>query len=1480
MRAVEAVKKVTLSLIIFALVASSFTLWLIESSLKYVLYFFEVALILILFCSLFGKTIKIKYETRGNTAIKFDYAFLTISAILLVLTTLKLNAVLTMVCAIIVSFFLPGYVLLRLLKFHYSESWIEWLALSFALSIGVTSIIFTAMLPFIAHKAALLSVIYVGISLCPLLKDRIYKSSEKPQAPLENRVKKHDISDVLLLLWIIAFFVLAISSLYPRMALVPGADIVRHFSSSRLLALAPETLSSAYLWFHATWANVYELSSPPMEVFQTGLAYLSVMVIFSFYVMAKAYLKDVDRRAPVLATVFFSVFAGFGWLYFLQERLITTDPSAYYSLLSDAFNRSYFDVGYAQGWIWFWFRPITLGLTLFFILLYLLQERKLSKGTFMLIFTLILLTLNVVHFSESVVFVLFLLVLSLLKPTKELRLGEAATSSALAMLTSLPLLFAYQNIIGMSITAPLPSHLVLLTTASVLAIFLARLKKRPQVKSRKIVRWLILGVGQIYIWLLITWVFTAKTFTVTYVTAVYSVPWQFYPMLLGLSGLFAMFSSLIIVKRYSNHLVAVFLLLLLFAVLFGRALTYYNLNVSFSSYIERRIVTIAYAASAVIAPISIVELFKHIQKYKTVVLSALLTFIVIFSISSTFLALESRTYVTKNLAISDDDLKLVNVLNQLGADKVLLTVTDHSRSIAEFSPSSWIIDKYRYQLWPAIYPELPLNILFSMNKPVTIFLQEADIQKIKQNYASSYLFNHLVSYSSSNASAINAEIISLPNITAPSPNSQTVLVIPTNQDPNIWYAYDILSQGNLNYTTALIDDITTLSKAKTLIAPTESLALKLISYRELFKLKFENLIILNLDGYNDLSLNYFSSPKMTLSLDSASQKIATLIVEGVAVKNFTSIVAPREFEIRATNENGNFYDLLDENFEGWTTKGIGFGNISSPQLTVNHSIKISGNSSVQLDVTSGPFGYWQISKDFTPPINAENFDFISLYWYGKGDGKQYVLQFHSKNLSNYWYSFRDSWNGWKKVLIPMHISDGRYNLNGVYFSKATTGKPTWSNIYRIEVRNEASNPNLSGTFLIDKFGFESAENINVTLTTDASLHSLNYTLMGGLNPTVIFGNRPFLKINMTKNSNSVISTISVKLPRFINNINFSSIHLKIIPMTSSVEVDEISGQNFSLQLNTKINIAPLESNNSVIAWYKNKEESIPFAINDDVNGLKIIYVNIYPLTSNLVSDKSNYKSIGQIVHILNLNQVIGETQIITKNPVNGNLATFSKVDFEGNTTIHSQATVIIRKMSSTVTLTLPKITITDLSKIVFVGDDIILNTRNGSLNNGIGFYSSIYSDNLMVNSAARIVGTIILEFGNGTRKIVNESIHNIRINGNSVATLRQPTVQIDGKVTFYNLYTYASLANLLIFGKNATLEGKLAFDANFGDEFTVTSNFIYTGKINTNKYISYDELNALYQSLPIFFVTGLLFITAYAYALLTIEKSEPTGADE
>ena len=84
--------------------------------------------------------------------------------------------------------------------------------------------------------------------------------------------------------------------------------------------------------------------------------------------MARAYLADIDRRAPVWSTVIFSVFAGFGWLYFLEKIPNPSDMVNNIQTMNLVSAGTYFDIGYGEGgWMWFWFRPVTLGMIIFFV---------------------------------------------------------------------------------------------------------------------------------------------------------------------------------------------------------------------------------------------------------------------------------------------------------------------------------------------------------------------------------------------------------------------------------------------------------------------------------------------------------------------------------------------------------------------------------------------------------------------------------------------------------------------------------------------------------------------------------------------------------------------------------------------------------------------------------------------------------------------------------------------------------------------------------------------------------------------------------------------------------------------------------------------------------------------------------------------------------------------------------------------------------
>ena len=287
-----------------------------------------------------------------------------------------------------------------------------------------------------------------------------------------------------------------------------------------------------------------ELSSkPPMWLFQSGMAFLSAMSIFSFYIMAKSYLCDIDRRAPLLATIFFFVFSGFGWLYFIQNIFDIPDQSEHFDLLYRSHAVSYDDIGNGLGpVIWFWFRPLTIGYTIFFVLLYLMRRQDLTKRNYIIIYSLLVLTLSQVHFSELVIFIVFLLVLALFFPTIKLRIKETAISALIGIAASQVINVVYQNLLSFEEMPFSYRYLFILAPLSGLSIILVHYPRRPRLSFSRINLTVVTLIALfVYFILLFHWFSNADRF-IFLLKEFYSmsaIPWEFYPMLLGIVGVFA-----------------------------------------------------------------------------------------------------------------------------------------------------------------------------------------------------------------------------------------------------------------------------------------------------------------------------------------------------------------------------------------------------------------------------------------------------------------------------------------------------------------------------------------------------------------------------------------------------------------------------------------------------------------------------------------------------------------------------------------------------------------------------------------------------------------------------------------------------------------------------------------------------------------------------------------------------------------------------
>ena len=120
---------------------------------------------------------------------------------------------------------------------------------------------------------------------------------------------------------------------------------------------------------------------------------------------------------------FFSFFLGLDGSIPFRICSDASNPIEHFYLLFKSYAVSDSDVGNGLGpVIWFWFRPLTVGYTIFFGLLYLMRRQDMARYTYIVITSLLILTLSQVHFPELLYSSYILLFLALFFPTIKLRI--------------------------------------------------------------------------------------------------------------------------------------------------------------------------------------------------------------------------------------------------------------------------------------------------------------------------------------------------------------------------------------------------------------------------------------------------------------------------------------------------------------------------------------------------------------------------------------------------------------------------------------------------------------------------------------------------------------------------------------------------------------------------------------------------------------------------------------------------------------------------------------------------------------------------------------------------------------------------------------------------------------------------------------------------------------------------------------------------
>ncbi len=918
---------------------------------------------------------------------------------------------------------------------------IPMLVISFSISLGLTSLIYSAIILLKLEPSELIiTITFCVLSLIPFIIKYFTGTIQNNLIFVKNEKKNYNLIEILCLVWISSFFLFSILYVYPQIVENPGFDIVRHYAISSVIDEHADLLRSPYPWFHLSLGALNDITDTEMWLFQTAVSFASIVLIFTFYCLSKAYLYKFNKYFHLLSTIIFTCFSGLGWIFYYHNISYPMSLEGHSSLFSIAYIASYFDIGVGQGqWLWLWYRPITIDFVLTLLLLYLMRIQKLGSLSYIFLTSLVMITLSLVHFPGLLLFAIILLSLAIFVPKIELRSKDTAISLIISIPISALILLSYTITFGHEKFQFNALHMAVVLAIPIMSLFLLRYSKRKWLSFRWPSNRIISIALLIYGILLTYWLTNMDTIKddlyeiLAFPGVLYSVPLSIFPELLGLAGLVSIPIMIILIKNNGKNSLVIFPIIFILMLIIGRIISYVVVNFQILDYWERRLVPYLWITVSVLSSIAIFRIVNYINNFRSgvikfVVIKRMITVSFIFLLViggtlSTFLTLDFQTVKTSVNKISENEQRLLSELKELDPHSTLLTVTPRSKGLAEYQYFNYNIGYYRDQIWPSTSPELPMNVLNGLNSTAVIYLNNQDIAEIiKQGYGNGFLASHVLEH----APVINknpniGKIIQIPRLAPPTSSINTVLVIPNEISPSQYFAYDVLSLGHYNFTTALLSDIPTLKKAKTLVAPNEEIADAIIESKNVLDLNFNNLIILNLDGYGLIG------------------KI-----------------------------DGEYLDPL-----------------------LNH-MNIIQYDNKNVNIYSNIITYSRLYDDV---IDISKYDIMIIEWVGQGKNETHIIEFSSDSNGSVQYKFKDSWKGSKQLILPMNLTENNLELNKLSVQRDADNNFSWSNVTRISIITGDQSLDINHSIDFDDIFFVTAsesDHIKSTVKNDVvKINSMN-----------------------------------------------------------------------------------------------------------------------------------------------------------------------------------------------------------------------------------------------------------------------------------------------------------------------------------------------------------------------------------------------------
>ena len=826
---------------------SSFTLYLIDSWIKYPLFIFEVVAIITIYWVLgnqdIGNNLRIVNRIlprEKSRDLILDLILIASASILVVLNGFHttVGGIFQLVLAFICTSFLSGHALLHIFRVTNYFSKLEIVLFSYLASFIFSGFISLLLLPIDENmRTFIMPICFLVLGIISILRRPESKTLVEGQSVIIKRTYSFSNNiDVLAIVLCVAFYAIFFVFVYPNAVLLPGSDISRHYNYASILSRSPDLYDSAmsrYVLFHAFEAAFLVMSGIQQSVTQIHilLVVLNVFLPISLYILAKRFLSDIDKRIPAISVIFYTIMSNFSFIYYTQLKILGSANSQIHYLVADRSQNG--NINFLQPF--HFFVPLSVSIILFVIAFFLLKEIKLPRAKFVLLFSTVILSMYLTHVAEAVVFTIFLGLYSFVSRSKSLRIDDALLSSliglmAAALFVATEYIWTADQTYSSDFLNILSLFFPSLVVGSALIWRRTLLLKVPASLTKKILsrpifyQSLSVILTLIYLLGFLSW-FLIEDLNTSSLYELGTVPWLIYPVLLGIVGLLAVLSISYIRNIIPPSSVLILLSSIGFLFLLGRLISFVSLNVIILDYWEKRILGLILIFLCLLAPLSLIGIRDRIQfipknkknlsLLKNICMLTLISIIVLSGFSSMAVQTDywfSRSNIAK---ISERELEAVNFLKgvfQHDVHAYVIAPSNASKNVLAFAAPP-------YQFWrsellvTSSYPDLPLVALDAYNLThAYLYLHNRDLDLMKKEPAG-WLKHHLlpilpVIFSNKEVTIYNATSVSFPVS-----NSNTTLIIPSEPHDDSWlYAYDIVSESGANYTVMYDKDPNSMSK--------------------------------------------------------------------------------------------------------------------------------------------------------------------------------------------------------------------------------------------------------------------------------------------------------------------------------------------------------------------------------------------------------------------------------------------------------------------------------------------------------------------------------------------------------------------------------------------------------------------------------------------------------------------------------------------